>query len=240
MAQPQTAIANARSRQQWAEIIKRRCAQSAVQIGQELLAAKDELAHGEFTAMIENDLGWGYQTARDLMRIAAHPEIANSYNSNFLPTTLSALKEVSTLSPEDFRDATDKGLITSDLKVKPARAIAGAYNKPEGEVIGGAQHMLPSADEARKIARETGRLVAAADGYTYSGATREEERSYADRRTAAFRIIEAIQLLSEAPDARQWLRSAEQRWFLDFRPSGIDEAREWLAALKEAMEIVDA
>lgn len=236
-----TALAtNARSRQEWATIIKRKCAESAVQIGRDLLTAKDELPHGEFTAMIENDLGWGYQTARDLMRIAAHPEIANSYNSNFLPTTLSALKEVSTLSPEDYRDAQSKGLITPDLKVKPARAIAGAYNKPEGEIIGGAKHMLPSANEARKIARETGRFVAASDGNIYSGATKEEGEAYRSKMLQGAALLEAIETLANAPDAKRFFEEAERHWFIDFRPGAIDDARKWLASFKEAMGVVDA
>lgn len=236
------ALTNVRTIDQWAEDIGADLNQGAeclARAGRKLIASKEELPHGGFLKLVEK-LKLGAKTAQRLMAIARSPVLSNASNTTHLPVTFSALQELLRLGDENLADAIDKGLVTPDLKVKAARAIAGAYNKPEGEIIGGAQHMLPSADEARKIARETGRLVAAADGYTYSGATKEEEQSYAHKRTAAFRIIEAIQLLSEAPDAKQWFRSAESRWFLDFRPGAIDEAREWLASLKEAMEIVDA
>jgi hypothetical protein len=234
---------NARSRQEWVEIIGadwRRTAESIIQTGRDLTAAKAELAHGEFMKMIENDLPFHRNTAEGLMRASQNEGLINCINSGNLAPKLSVIIQLSALNDEEAADAEEKGLITPDLKVKAARAIVGAYHKPEGEIIGGARHMLPSPEEARKIARAKGRLVAASDGYTYSGATREEERSYADKRTAAFRIIEAIQLLSEAPDASAWFRSAERRWFLDFRPGAIDDAREWLAALKSEMGVVDA
>jgi hypothetical protein len=154
---------------------------------------------------------------------------------------MSVLIELSHLSETSFADAQEKGLITPDLKVKPARAIAGAYNKPEGEIIGGAKHMLPSADEARKIARETGRLVAANNGKIYTGASDEETSEYSSRRDEAFAVIRAITALGDIEqDAFAFFQKAERHWFSDFRYSAIDDAIEFLTTLKQAMGVVDA
>lgn len=95
---------------------------------------------------------------------------------------------------------------------------------------------LPKPKEARQIARATGRLVAASDNNLYSGATAAEGRDYRDRRTVAFRLIEAIELLSELPDAEQFLREAEDHWFIEFERAATPRARKWLAAFESAME----
>lgn len=243
MATTQTAITNARSRQQWAEIIGadwRQSIESIIQTGRDLIAAKSELPHGEFMKMVESELPFKRTLADDLMRVANHPQISNYRNSGNLPATFSVLVELASLSEEQFLDAQEKGLITPDLKVKPARSIARAYSKPEGDVVGGAQHMLPSVKEAREIARATGRFVAAADGNIYSGSTEEESTAYRNKLNEGFRLLEAIQTLSEAPEAGGWFKSADRHWFVDFRPGAIDDARAWLASLKEAMGVVDA
>lgn len=234
---------NTRSREQWAEVIGadwRRSIDSIIQTGRDLIAAKEELPHGEFMKLVEQDLPFDPSAARRLMAIAEHPLIGKRANTHDLPARLSVLFEISALSEEEFADAEEKGLITPSLKVKPARAIVGAYNKPEGEIIGGAQHMLLSAKEAREIARATGRFVAAADGNIYSGSTEEEGRSYASKRDAAFKLIEAINALGDAPDAAVWFKNAERHWFHDFRLSALDDAMTWLGSLKEAMGVVDA
>lgn len=237
------AITNVRSRSDWAAIIRadwRRSIDSFIQTGRDLLAAKEELSHGEFGLMLASDLNMKAEAASRLMAVASHPIIANTQNSDELPQTFSVLIELSPLPKDDYLDAKSKGLITPNLTVKAARAITGAYRKPEGEVVGGAQHMLPSPKEAREIARATGRFVAASDNNIYSGATESESRAYTQKRNEAFRILEAIDTIADAPDPREWLKGSEKHWFADFRPGAMDEARKWLGNLKEAMEIVDA
>lgn len=237
-------INTARTRQEWAGIIGadwRRSIESIIQTGRDLVSAKSELPSGEFMEMVERDLPFHGATASQLMRVAAHPELADFRNSKILPARVSVLIELSTLSADDFKDAQNKGLIGPDLKVKPARAIAGAYNKPEGEIIGGAKHMLPSPDEARTIARETGRLVAANNGKIYTGASDEETSEYSSRRDTAFEIIRAIKALGDVDqDAFEFFKQAERHWFTDFRYSAIDDAIEFLTTLKQAMGVVDA
>lgn len=242
-----TALAtnNARSRQQWAEIICsdwRQSIDSIIQTGRDLAEAKAELPHGEFERMVSDDLPFTTNTARCLMAVAKHPSISNQTSSFVLPPSWAVLSELTKLSETDFADAQQRGLISPKTTARDARAISTAYHTPAGGTVGDPKKpaMLPPPVEARKIARETGRFVAASDGNIYSGATEEEGQAYAHKRNVSFRILEAIQTLSGAPDARKWLSESESHWFVDFRPGDIDDACDWLKSLKTAMEIVDA
>lgn len=239
-----TAISNARTREQWAAVINadwRKSMEGIVQTGRDLTDAKSELEPAEFAAMVQTDLFFGRNTAYRLINLASDPNIASVAPAQ-LPPSWSVLSELRHLSEDDFAEAVSSGLITPQTGKREARAIAGAYKAPEGATVGDPTKpaMLPSPKEARKIARATGRLVAASDNNIYSGATEEEGRDYRERRTAAFRIIEAIETLGDAPDAEQFFRNAEEHWFVEFRPKAIDDARAWLANFKTAMGVVDA
>lgn len=241
-----TALANIRSRKEWAAIINadwRKSIDSIIQTGRDLATAKSELAHGEFSKMIGNDLAFNDGTARKLMRIAAHPEITNRSTSTVLPPSWTVLAELSQLTAEDFRDAAAKGLIKPDISAREARAVAGAYSTPEGGAVGapGPSNMLPSPSEARKIAQATNRLVAASDGNMYTGASDEEVGDYVSRRRHVFGIREAIERIADCGiSPREWVEGAESHWLHDFRPGAIDDTIEWLTAAKEALGVVDA
>lgn len=239
------ALTNARTRQQWAEIINadwRKSIDSIIQTGRDLADAKAELPHGEYLAMVEADLPFSHDTARNLMKVASDPRITNYDSSRNLPPSWRVLSALTGLSDNDFKAGVESGLISPETSLRAADAYAGATKLAKGETWGAGRKpsTLPAPSEARKIARETGRFVAASDGNIYSGATEEEGRDYRDRRTVAFRIIEAIETLAEAPDAEGFFHSAERHWFVEFRPGAIDGARKWLADFKAALGVVDA
>lgn len=94
---------------------------------------------------------------------------------------------------------------------------------------------LPTAGEARKIARETGRFVAARDGHIYSGATKKEGDAYRQKRDEAFRILEAIDTLAKAPDPSAWLEGSERHWFVDFDRTALAKVTAWAQALDRAL-----
>lgn len=241
---PATALANVRSRQEWAEVINadwRKSIDSIIQTGRDLAAAKAELDSSNFLAMVDADLPFTSGTAEKLIRIANHPAI-NKMSTSTLPPSWAVLSELTKLSKADFTDAANRGLIDSNTDARRARAVAGAYRVPEGGTVGAGKSpaMLPTPSEARKIARETNRFVAASDGNIYSGASEEEGREYRDKRDSAFAILRAIETLSEAPEADDFFRTAERHWFVEFRPGAIDDARSWLTSFKEAMGVVDA
>jgi hypothetical protein len=240
-----TAITNIRTRQQWAEIINadwRKSIDSIIQTGRDLAAAKDELSHGDFVALVEHDLPFGPRTAQQLMAVSKDERITKTNSSSLLPASWRVLSALTSLSDADFKTGVETGIISPDTSLRAADAYAGVSKVPVGETWGAERKpsTLPTPDEARKIARETGRFVAASDSKIYSGATAEEASGYAVKRDAAFDIIEAIETLGNAPAAESWFAAAERHWFHDFRYSAIDDAIEWLTALKAEMGVVDA
>ena len=237
-----TTLANIRTRQQWAEIINsdwRKSIESIIQTGRDLADAKAELPHGEFETMVKSDLDFSPRMAQNLMQVAAHPRIGKANRGSHLPAGWTILRTLSRLSPEDFDWAEEHGLIDKDMSRGSAVAIVQAKTTDAG-VIPGNKTDLPRPAEARNIARETGRFVAASDGNIYSGATKEEGDGYRSKMIQGASILEAIETLANAPDAEGWFKQAERHWFIDFRLSAIDDARAWLASIKEAMGVVDA
>lgn len=227
-------ISNARSRQEWAAVINadwRKSIESIIQTGRDLIAAKSELPHGEFMVMIEQDLPFSVGAAEQLMRIAKHPVLGNSANSANLPSRWSTLLELADLTEWQITNAQEKGLITPATGVKAARAISGTYRKPEGETVGDPNktNMLPSPKEAKDIARETGRFVAASDGNVYSGADEEQAEDYSRRRTEAFRVLEAINTLASAGNGYLIAKNMEPHWLQDFSTYSIEEAEQFLS-----------
>lgn len=70
-------------------------------VGRELIAAKDALPHGEWTRMIKRDLPFGERQAQRLMSIARHPVLANpTHGAFFTGQSVRALYELSRLEPE--------------------------------------------------------------------------------------------------------------------------------------------
>jgi Protein of unknown function (DUF3102) len=103
------------SRARWA---KRICAASRatvaamIKTGRLLILAKAKLKHGEFIAMLRNDLPFGPRTAQRLMAIARSPAISKASNWSHLPNALSTLSDLAALSPK-----------TVNLKVASGRSI---------------------------------------------------------------------------------------------------------------------
>lgn len=232
------AVSNVRSRREWAEIIStdwRRSIDSIIQTGRDLLEAKAELSRDEFSQMINEDLYFSPDTAQSLMRIVRHPMVAKAASSRLLPPSWTVLKELTKLSAKDFDDAQTRGLVGPDTNVRAARATAEAYVAPEGATVGRGHSpaMLPSPSEARKIARETSRLVTASDGFIYSGATKEEGAEYVRRREQTFGVRDAIELIAECPASPQkWLSEAEPHMLHKFKLGSIDAAIEWLTEVR--------
>ena len=68
------------AKDRYARRIRERLVQSVeavLDVGRMVLEAKAELPHGEFEAMVRDDLGWSPQTARRFMTIGRHPVLSN-------------------------------------------------------------------------------------------------------------------------------------------------------------------
>lgn len=76
--------------------------ESIIDTGKNLIAAKDELSHGEWLPMIEKDLPFGRQTAFCLMKIADDSRISNVKHALHLPPSWSTLYELTKLNDNTF------------------------------------------------------------------------------------------------------------------------------------------
>lgn len=233
-----------KSREEWAQIINadwRKSIEGIIQTGRDLVQAKIDLPNGQFGSMIREDLDFGIETARRLRRIAEHPKIGESTTGWPLPISWCVLSELSKLSAEDFEWAQERGLIDDATSVRKAHALHGALNTPPGQVVhpDRTPAELPRPTEARDIARETGRFVAASDGNIYSGATDEEGADADRRREQTYGARDAIELLAATKPPEQWLAEAETWWLHEFSIDDVRRARDWISQLLVAMEARD-
>lgn len=90
----------------------------------------------------------------------------------------------------ELEEAVERG----DLAVSAAAEIARKPEAEQREII-----RRPTAAEARKQARETGRGVIARDGREYDGRTLEEERRASEETGLFFQVIDAIEALGSVP-----------------------------------------
>jgi hypothetical protein len=133
----------ARIRTKWAKTITEKWNQlveSIFETGQTLIDAKDELDHGDFGHMIEEELPFGPSTAQRLMAIAAHPILSNTAHGPHLPPSWRTLYELSKLPDETLLARLEDGSIRPDLErgtikawKKPAKQSDAAPERPEPE-----------------------------------------------------------------------------------------------------------
>jgi hypothetical protein len=103
----------------------RKAVECYLEAGSLLIEAKKELDHGEFEAMVRDELPFSASTARKLMSIAAHPVIVNRAHVNDLPASWGTLYELSKLTKEHLESAIEHGLVTSKMERKDAVALLG-------------------------------------------------------------------------------------------------------------------
>jgi hypothetical protein len=106
-------------RAHWASRIAtawRKSLEAILETGRLLTAAKGELDHGEFLAMIERDLPFGPSTAQRLMKIAADERLTNTAHGPFLPPSWRTLYELTKAGDELFEAWLSTGKIRSDME----------------------------------------------------------------------------------------------------------------------------
>lgn len=232
--------AKARTRGQWAAVINgnwRKSIESIIQTGRDLIAAKAELPNGQFGKMIAEDLDFTPRMAQQLMTIAGHPQIGKANSRSQLPASWRVLFALSELEESDFEWAKQRGLVTKETSLRSATALKGALATPKGETWGKTVQpaSLPSPSEARAIARETERFVAASDGNIYSGATEEEGEDMQRRMSQTYKVRDAIELIAQSPSPQDWLAEAETHWLHKFDRKNIGRAVGWLENLSKLM-----
>lgn len=125
-----------RSSDEWAEIIKGdlgRAVEGIVSAGRNLIAAKEDVAHGEWLPMLR-EIGINERVARRVMSIGQNAAISNRTNWSDFPSALAALYELSRMDPDDVEDGIEHGHITPDMTIKDAKQYATGDTKPRMSV----------------------------------------------------------------------------------------------------------
>jgi N6-adenosine-specific RNA methylase IME4 len=136
-----------RSRVRWAERIAKAW-QSSVdgifETGKQLIAAKDDLDHGEFSAMIESDLPFGRRTAQMLMKVAADRRLTNAKHVSLLPPHWGTLYQLTKLPDDVFRAKIKDGTIHPDMQRNEVAKVAKRQAREQREAaLGVKQYALP-------------------------------------------------------------------------------------------------
>lgn len=103
--------------------------QSVLDVGRALIAAKGELPHGDYEAMIRDDLPFSTATARKLVAIAEDARLANRSHANVLPPTWTVLYELSQLDDPHFEAAIAENKVSADMTRAAARRLVVAQAK---------------------------------------------------------------------------------------------------------------
>ena len=106
---------------------QRKSIQSIVECGRLLIAAKDELKHGEFLKMIENNLPFKRSTAQALMKIAADRRITKNQRAGYLPARWSTLVKLTQLPDAAFEARIADGAIHPGLERRRAVEMIESY-----------------------------------------------------------------------------------------------------------------
>jgi hypothetical protein len=106
------------------------CVENIIETGRLLIAAKQELEHGQFESMLRGNLPFGPDTAQRLMVIARHPILSNAAHARLLPPSWMTLYELTKLDDKLGDGALQKkikdGSITPRLERKDVVAMTRA------------------------------------------------------------------------------------------------------------------
>ena len=94
----------------------RKAVESIIETGGLLIAAKEQLHHGEFQKMIQEKLPFGPRTAQMLMTIAKHPVIGNAKYVSHLPPSWGALYDLTMLPHQELLGLIEDGYITPETQ----------------------------------------------------------------------------------------------------------------------------
>jgi len=117
---------------EWAARIRghlARTVEGIVAAGRDLIAAKADLAHGDWLPMLAL-AGISEDMAGRLTRIAGHSVLANSAHVRNLPPSYSTLAELSRLPDSDITAAIEGGYVRPDITRKEVMELVKAPTKP--------------------------------------------------------------------------------------------------------------
>jgi hypothetical protein len=119
-------VKSCKSRQEHAKLINTAWQQGVTSIldtGERISYAKLDLAHGEFEAMVENDLSFGPRTAQMLMAVASNAVISNPNHGSLLPPSWRTLYALSRLPQTLLLTKIKEGAIHPGLERRDVKAL---------------------------------------------------------------------------------------------------------------------
>lgn len=111
---------------EWADIIRAdmaRTAESIVSTGRHLIAAKADVGHGGWLPLLE-EVGISQRVAQEFMSLARNAALANASNYSHLPTSPTALYQLSRLAPEVIESGIESGDVHPGMTIKDAKGYA--------------------------------------------------------------------------------------------------------------------
>lgn len=131
--------------------------------------------------------------------------------------------------------------ITQEERAEVTERIQGGEKIGLGKaetIVEAIRTNAPKPEEARKIAKETGKPTLARDGNIYLGASKEQEKQSEARREMVFGVRRAIEALAGVGvTPKQFLKQAlpHQLWTVD-EEHVLDKALDWMSDLKSAWD----
>ena len=106
---------------------QRKSVESIIECGRLLIAAKDELKHGEFLKMINANLPFKRSSAQAFMKIANDKRVTKSQHAGCLPVHWSTLVKLTQLPDAAFEARIADGTIHPGLERRPAAEMIDSY-----------------------------------------------------------------------------------------------------------------
>lgn len=109
----------------------KRTAEEVIAIGQDLLAVKERLAHGQFMAWVDTEFGMNHQAAMRFMQVARR---FGGHNQQFVDFPVSVLYELAAPStPDDVIEQVTSGQLPASLPAIREAKAAMRQTEPQSE-----------------------------------------------------------------------------------------------------------
>jgi hypothetical protein len=141
------------------QALQRRTVDDLFEMGRVLIQAKAALPHGEWTALVTEDMHWNMNAAQRLMAVARHPTLSKTATLPLLPASREVLYKLAQL-PEDCLKATlNNGDITPTTTLSDAQSLERDYYNSEAAdlrhaALQDAIRELPPGAERRRLEKD--------------------------------------------------------------------------------------
>ena len=157
-----------------------------IETGRLLITAKAQLAHGDFLAMVENDLPFRPRSAQMLMAVAQDARLTNTKHVSLLPPSWGTLYELTKLPDDVFDAKLADGTINPEMQRKDVTVLRARAEPQVGQAVSRETCTIADLHEAVRQGRKFGCFYAdppwlydnqgtrAATGNHYDGMTVEQ------------------------------------------------------------------